>query len=350
MRDDCKLKDVLHIDGPLDLTNEDIPVIKGHVRETYYRPPKLCDNCHKQPECANSLRNVPGSSKWFNERFNPKLKQFLSREDINDWSTFYNLTYCPAMPLGLRNVTRRGLIRLVNNGNYSSSPISLRESSKKCIRCAVVGTSGILKGSNCGQEIDSYDYVFRMNYARIRGFEKDVGSKTNFYAGFPESMYVRDFKNFQDIYYIAPIFTRFMVTWLEKFLNGSMATEPKLSSRYFNNGTLVNPTKIRILHPDFLRHFHINFLNGKGYYPSTGCITAAVALYNCDEIKMFGFGVTNSSSLHYYDKQNATKITKSRTNHNFINEWELWKILEQNKIVSFYRPDIQEGADKTGKT
>ncbi|CAI9596483.1 unnamed protein product [Staurois parvus] len=50
-----------------------------------------------------------------------------------------------------------------------------------CIRCAVVGNGGILNGSRVGKEIDSHDYVFRVNGAITAGFEKDVGNRTSFY-------------------------------------------------------------------------------------------------------------------------------------------------------------------------
>lgn len=33
--------------------------------------------------------------------------------------------------------------------------------SDRCLRCAVVGTAGILYGSKMGKEIDAHDYVFR---------------------------------------------------------------------------------------------------------------------------------------------------------------------------------------------
>ncbi|XP_078676517.1 CMP-N-acetylneuraminate-poly-alpha-2,8-sialyltransferase-like [Branchiostoma floridae x Branchiostoma belcheri] len=45
--------------------------------------------------------------------------------------------------------------------------------------CAVVGNGGILLNSSCGAEIDSKDYVIRMDLPAIRGFETDVGRKTN---------------------------------------------------------------------------------------------------------------------------------------------------------------------------
>ncbi|XP_070570724.1 CMP-N-acetylneuraminate-beta-galactosamide-alpha-2,3-sialyltransferase 1-like [Ptychodera flava] len=350
LNDDGKLREVFHIDGPLNVKEADLPKIKTKsmtVMETYLRPPTL-RKCYSQPACARSLRNVPGRSEWFNQRFDPRIKPFLDRNDINNWESFYNLTFCTDTPMGLRRFARRNLIRLVNNENYSAAPIMEDKYADKCVRCAVVGNSGILKGSNAGAEIDSYDHVFRMNTARLRGFERDVGSKTTVYTGFPKSMYVTELKNFENVYFLAPLFSPYIVSWLEKFLNGSMASVPKLSKGYFNNGSLLNPKRIRVIHPDLLRHFKIRFLDGRGRYPSTGAITAAVALNICDEVKLFGYGVTNSSFLHYYDQGNTYRITKGRTNHNFINEWNLWNLLEQNNIVGLSRPSKTEQRNETG--
>ncbi|CAH1238169.1 ST8SIA4 [Branchiostoma lanceolatum] len=45
--------------------------------------------------------------------------------------------------------------------------------------CALVGNSGILLGSDCGPEIDSKDFVVRMDLPGVLGFEKDVGGRTD---------------------------------------------------------------------------------------------------------------------------------------------------------------------------
>ncbi|XP_066299293.1 CMP-N-acetylneuraminate-poly-alpha-2,8-sialyltransferase-like [Branchiostoma lanceolatum] len=45
--------------------------------------------------------------------------------------------------------------------------------------CAVVGNSGVLLGSQCGAEIDSMDYVIRLDLPVIKDFESDVGKRTS---------------------------------------------------------------------------------------------------------------------------------------------------------------------------
>ena len=45
---------------------------------------------------------------------------------------------------------------------------------------AIVGNSGKLKNEEYGELIDSYDIVIRCNLARVEGYEKSVGIKTDF--------------------------------------------------------------------------------------------------------------------------------------------------------------------------
>ncbi|XP_071822905.1 alpha-N-acetyl-neuraminyl-2,3-beta-galactosyl-1,3-N-acetyl-galactosaminide alpha-2,6-sialyltransferase-like isoform X2 [Apostichopus japonicus] len=47
-----------------------------------------------------------------------------------------------------------------------------------CGSCAVVSSSGHLLGSRAGGDIDAHDCVIRMNNAPVRGYEKDVGTRT----------------------------------------------------------------------------------------------------------------------------------------------------------------------------
>mmetsp|Transcript_6015 Transcript_6015/g.15495 ORF Transcript_6015/g.15495 Transcript_6015/m.15495 type:complete len:359 (-) Transcript_6015:123-1199(-) len=46
--------------------------------------------------------------------------------------------------------------------------------------CAVVGSAGTLLGGGAGADIDAHSVVFRSNQAPTKGFERDVGSRTDF--------------------------------------------------------------------------------------------------------------------------------------------------------------------------
>ena len=49
--------------------------------------------------------------------------------------------------------------------------------------CAVVGSSSSLLGQNFGRAIDRADAVFRVNLAPVKGYERDVGSRTTWRVG-----------------------------------------------------------------------------------------------------------------------------------------------------------------------
>ena len=60
---------------------------------------------------------------------------------------------------------------------------AIREPTSAAFRygtCAVVGNSGRLLHSSLGEQIDSHDAVFRINYAPTAGYEEHVGKRTSF--------------------------------------------------------------------------------------------------------------------------------------------------------------------------
>ncbi|XP_014387290.1 PREDICTED: alpha-N-acetylgalactosaminide alpha-2,6-sialyltransferase 2 isoform X4 [Myotis brandtii] len=87
-------------------------------------------------------------------------------------------------PYGWQGFPRQDIASTLSllNSSDSAQLLGSREPRRDCIRCAVVGNGGILNGSRQGPNIDAHDYVFRLNGAVIKGFEKDVGTKTSFYG------------------------------------------------------------------------------------------------------------------------------------------------------------------------
>ncbi|XP_019622140.1 PREDICTED: uncharacterized protein LOC109468333 [Branchiostoma belcheri] len=71
------------------------------------------------------------------------------------------------------NFERCNLSRLPDKHCFGTTPVKHHRT------CAVVGSSGILLNSSCGNEIDSHDYVIRFNLVPLIKHARDAGMKSN---------------------------------------------------------------------------------------------------------------------------------------------------------------------------
>ncbi|XP_039991859.1 alpha-N-acetylgalactosaminide alpha-2,6-sialyltransferase 1-like [Xiphias gladius] len=133
----------------------------------------------KHQTCAQSLRNSKDES--FRKAFLPNIRLYLHKDNINmsEWNRLSHFNN----PFGFMEYKYDDVMASVKLIPKPREPLLLpKPGSGGCVRCAVVGTAGILNGSQMGKEIDSHDYVFRMNGAVIKGYEADVGNKTSVYV------------------------------------------------------------------------------------------------------------------------------------------------------------------------
>lgn len=249
---------------------------------------------------------------------------------------------------------------------------SLPPGSNRCVRCAVVGNGGILKGSGAGREIDSHDYVFRVNGAITKGFELDVGARTSFYGftafsltqsllslgrrGFPHApgdkgtRYLHFLENSRDY------------SWLQALLLDQPLREQKLHwfrrrpREAFPDSFSLD--RYLILHPDLLRYMKNRFLRSKTldgihwriYRPTTGAFLLLTALQLCDQVSAYGFITEGHArfSDHYYDK--AWKKTVFYINHDFNLERQVWKRLHSEGIIQLFQRPLDPMSQNLVKT
>uniref|UniRef100_A0A5F8H1V6 alpha-N-acetylgalactosaminide alpha-2,6-sialyltransferase n=1 Tax=Monodelphis domestica TaxID=13616 RepID=A0A5F8H1V6_MONDO len=228
---------------------------------------------------------------------------------------------------------------------------------KSCIRCAVVGNGGILNGSRQGQEIDSHDFIFRVNGAVIKGYEKDVGTKTSFYV-----FSVNTMKNSlisyrklgftsvpqgKDLRYIFIPSNNRDYLMLRSAILGMPVPEGRdkgdQPQAYF--GPEAAASKFKLLHPDFINYLKESFLKSKLihtkrghlYIPTTGALMLLTALHTCDQVSAYGFMTSNyfNFSDHYYEHKKKPVVFYM--NHDMPMEAILWRNLHNAGIMHLYQ-------------
>ncbi|XP_071233233.1 CMP-N-acetylneuraminate-beta-1,4-galactoside alpha-2,3-sialyltransferase-like isoform X4 [Salvelinus alpinus] len=193
-----------------------------------------------------------------------------------------------------------------------------------CKRCIIVGNGGILANKSMGSRIDDYDIVRffsnrRLNEAPVTGFGKDVGTKTTMRITYPEGAIQKPERYEKDSLFVFSAFKPLDFKWLRQmvFREKLRGTEGfwKSVARYVPK----EPTEMRILNPYFIQEAAFQFIGlplnnglmGKGNIPTLGTVAITMALHNCDEVAVAGFGYdmnTPHAPLHYYETVKMSAI------------------------------------------
>ncbi|XP_062375374.1 ST3 beta-galactoside alpha-2,3-sialyltransferase 7 [Sardina pilchardus] len=234
----------------------------------------------------------------FADRLN-EVGVFLESEEAGPWEW--------GPPLGLRGAehTLKGALSVLTE---SGLPAQLNGST--CRRCVVVGSGGVLHGSNLGAHIDQYDIIIRMNNAPVFGFERDTGSRTSIRLLYPEGapllghsylntslLVLVPFKSL-DLYWLSSVVARTPLSWWSRLWFWREVVE----------NVPLQPENFRILNPDVM-HRTGQVLQDYAQHPHTmvptlGACATVLALQVCDEVSLAGFGYDlqhPAARLHYYE-------------------------------------------------
>uniref|UniRef100_A0A8C7EAC6 CMP-N-acetylneuraminate-beta-galactosamide-alpha-2,3-sialyltransferase 2 n=1 Tax=Nothoprocta perdicaria TaxID=30464 RepID=A0A8C7EAC6_NOTPE len=239
-----------------------------------------------EPHCAISVN----SSAWFNARYNAAVGPLLTAQaqdlpsDVVQW-------WLGSQSRGRLQTAIQHLFTVL------PSPTSSTWAPAQCRTCAVVGNSGWLKGSRHGPQIDSHDWVLRMNRAKITGFEVDVGMRTTHHFMYPESAV----DLWPGVHLILVPFKPLDLKWMASALSTGELTHTYTRVKQFIK---ADRSKVRVLSPAFLKYIHDNWTQHHGKYPSTGFTAVLFALHACHQVSVFGFGADPRGNWHHYWEEN----------------------------------------------
>ncbi|XP_040186883.1 alpha-N-acetylgalactosaminide alpha-2,6-sialyltransferase 2 [Rana temporaria] len=317
------------------------------------------DDMHVNSKCPNRIREKFRNAENLKEKFLEMVPVLQWKKHAQE-SEYERLRKFSGAQ-GWMGVTWHILNETLNlmNSTGNGYMFDTWNGTSPCIRCAVVGNGGILNGSRMGKEIDSHDYVFRVNGAITTGFETDVGNRTSFYffgtntmmnslAAYGHRGFKRIPRTVETRFVLLPDHDRDYLLVRAALTNSIVdrsRDKGKDPAHYF--GTNLTTEHFKILHPDFMRYLRNRFLwtpilntkNRDIYRPSTGAAILLAAIHTCDQVSAFGFMTPNYQKFsdHYFDV--IYRKVAFYANHNFRKEMQLWQDLHKAGIITLYMRD-----------
>lgn len=209
--------------------------------------------------------------------------------------------------------------------------------------CAVVGNSGILLKNDHGDLIDGHDLVIRLNNARIHGFQRSVGSKTDlsfvnsnilhlcarrpgcfchpYGETVPMIMYICQAAHFLDYAacnssYRAPL----LITDIRFDMLCSRI------AKYYSLRRFVEVTGKPL--EDWAK-FH----DEKLFHYSSGMQAVMLALGICDRVGVFGFGKSADAKHHYHTNQKVELDL-----HDYAAEYDFYQdLIDRPEVIPFLK-------------
>ncbi|KAM4641452.1 CMP-N-acetylneuraminate-beta-1,4-galactoside alpha-2,3-sialyltransferase isoform 4-T4 [Discoglossus pictus] len=216
--------------------------------------------------------------------------------------------------------------------------------SLNCRRCIIVGNGGVLANKSLGSKIDEYEVVVRLNSAPVKGFEKDVGSKTTLRITYPEGAIQKLEQYEKDSLFVLAGFKWQDFKWLKYIVYKEKVSASDGFWKSVATRVPREPHEIRILNPYFIQEAAFSFIGlpfnnglmGRGNIPTLGSVAITMALHNCDEVAVAGFGYDMNlpnAPLHYYETIKMAAIKESWT-HNIQKEKEFLRKLVKARVIS----------------
>ncbi|XP_074554758.1 ST3 beta-galactoside alpha-2,3-sialyltransferase 8 [Halichoeres trimaculatus] len=243
--------------------------------------------------CTSCISDLDGSE-WFSKHYDPDQKPVLNSTNNNFDADA--LKWWLALQRSGNDQTLEGVMSKMFDV-ITPPKQDFKPHPSRCRRCAVVGNSGNLRESGNGNLINSHDFIFRMNKAVTRGFEKDVGNRTTYHLLYPESAVDVDPG-------VSLILLPFKLRDLEWLTSALSTGEVKMTYMRVKERVQADKDKVLVVNPAFFKYVNDRWTEHHGRYPSTGMLAIIFALHTCDQVSVFGYGANQEGNWHHYWEDN----------------------------------------------